>query len=155
MPPRRRKTINDGNADFEVVADAAQKWSDQVLQCRLQGHSWSQTGRAEHIIRFHYWYVPFHCLRDCGVTKWEEWTERGLVVAKGMNYPRDEDGQPLYLLEGFGRVNTEGKGALRLESVSRGDYVEVDSGVEYDAKNMPRSGRTIKALKENKQWPSN
>ena len=141
-------------ATFEEVADAAQAWSDAVLRCRLLGHAWEQY-HSEHILRFRYWHVQFRCERACGVEKWEEWTERGLVTAKGMNYPRDEDGKPLYLLEGVGRVNTDGRGALRLESVGRMKYIEVQGGPDDDWKNEPRSSKTINKLKENKQWPSN
>lgn len=141
------------DAATEVVASAAKTWSDQVLKCRLLGHSWAQY-RAEHMLHYHYWHVVFRCERGCGVERWEEWTERGMVTAKGMKYPRSERGESLYLLEGFGRVNAEGRGSLRLESVGRTKYYEIEGGEDVP-ENAPHSTTTVKKLKENKQWPSN
>lgn len=138
-------------ASLNAVANAAQTWSTEVLKCRLMGHSWDQY-RAEHMTRYHYWHIRFRCERSCGVEKWEEWTEQGLVTAKGMNYPRDENGKPLYLLEGFGRVDSDGRGVLRLESVTRTKFIEISGN---DPDNAPTSASTIKRLKENKLWPSN
>lgn len=115
----------------QAVVDAARSWASEVLKCRLLGHNWDQDGRARHYAVNRYWLVGFICTRQCGVSKWEEWDERGLVIRKGMHYPRDESsGEPTYLLEGFGRINADDRGALRLETIGRTKPIEIEQGQE-------------------------
>lgn len=157
QPPRKKQTRAAAarkEAPIGEVQKAATTWRTPVLNCRLLGHSWKQT-KAEHILRYHYWYVEFICERRCGVRKWEEWSETGMVQAKGMVYPRDKNGNHTYLLSGFGHVNGEARGVLRLETVIRFGATEVNGDAEHDEDNLPRSSLTEKYLKENNLWPSN
>jgi hypothetical protein len=108
---------------------AANNWSDAVLVCRTLMHSWRQYHAELHKRvgrNASYWTVYYECTRGCGVQRHEEWDMRGLVVRKNMHYPTDDTGQPLYLLVGFGRVTGELRGVIRLESVQRTGYDEVD-----------------------------
>jgi hypothetical protein len=151
--PPPKKVSGRKIAPIGEVQKAASTWRTPVLQCRLMGHSWKQT-RGEHILRYHYWYVEFACDRKCGVRKWEEWSETGDVLAKGMVYPTDSHGHHTYLLSGFGHIDGSARGVLRLESVIRFNPIEVNGDAEHDEDNQPRSSRTEKFLKESKQWPS-
>lgn len=142
-----------GAATVGEVQAAATHWSDAVLRCRLRGHSWEQEPNGHEFIHWRksdYWHVKFFCEHGCHVRKWEEWDSRGMVTAKGMIYPRDKEGRPTYLLEDVGRMDAEGRGALRLESAMRAAYVRVEGGKDQDTENAPRSALTVRALGENR-----
>lgn len=126
-------------ATYTQVQTAAAGWADAVLQCRTLGHSWAQSN-AVHVRRLRYWQVTYACTRECGVIKYQEWSERGVPFASWMIYPKDEDGNELYLAEGIGRVAGETKGALRIESVMRAGFDE-RTGRASD-EDIPRSSRT-------------
>ena len=107
-------------ASYEDAAELAKQWSAAVLQCRTLGHAWRQSN-ATLITSLNYWRVNYTCIRGCNVTKVEEWNSRGVVIGKGMHYPKDpETGEALYLTEHIGRINSDAKGALRLENATRG-----------------------------------
>jgi hypothetical protein len=109
------------------VQAAAEGWTDAVLECRSQGHAWEQN-RAEWTVDKQYnhsfWNVWYDCIRGCGVEKREEWDKKGVVERKVMRYPRDENGNPTYLMEGLGRIMGENRGVLRLEQVNRLGWTE-------------------------------
>jgi hypothetical protein len=125
------------------VEAIAKEWTEAVLLCRTLGHSWRQSN-AVHVRRLHYWQVSYNCDRGCGCIKYQEWSERGVVYASWMIYPRDNEGRELYLTEGIGRVAGDIKGALRIESVTRTNFTET-SGRATD-EDEPRSSRTLAAV---------
>jgi len=76
------------------------------------------------------WHVEYECTRGCLVWKWQEWNVNGAVIRRSMLYPRDDNGNPLYLLEGLGRITGELLGLVRLESVQRAGFVEASDELE-------------------------
>lgn len=126
-------------ATYNQASTAAKGWADAVLLCRTLGHSWRQSN-AVHVRRLRYWQVTYLCERGCGCQRYQEWNERGVPFASWMVYPKDDDGNDLYLARGIGRVVGETKGALRIESVTRHGFEErTGRAAEED---IPRSART-------------
>lgn len=150
----RKSAVKNGfkTAPRKVVVEAAKDWSMEVLRCRLQTHSWQQYS-IDYDSYYHYYHVVSRCDRGCGVEKWEEWDDEGNVGGKVMVYPKDENGNPTYLLEGFGRIMGEAKGALRIELAKRLGINKSKSNPADPDKDMPpRSGKTVSLLMERGQW---
>lgn len=99
------------HATPEDALEAAQEWTDQILECRTYGHHWTPQGatwtkdrRAIATTQVCPCEATRHVLLD-GRTGW--------VITSHIDYP---DG---YLLKGVGRITGDAKGALRLTVVSR------------------------------------
>ena len=92
-----------------------------MLRCRTRGHSWEQdTNHPENGTKEgRNFVVHFYCTRDCGVSKVQKWTSKGLIVESHMRYPKDSDGHDSYLST-IGYVDKEARGALRIATLTRG-----------------------------------
>ena len=107
--------MKGSTATTAEAKQAAAAWSDAVLECRTLGHSWHQdyehpengTKEGRNYLVF------FYCTRECGVTRVQRWTPRGLIAKTTLHYPRTEDGHQTYLSE-VGAFDRDAKGALRL-----------------------------------------
>lgn len=108
-----------GTASFTEAAKQAQVWATEVLQCRTLGHAWAQDHEHEHngTREGRNYLVYFYCTRECGVTRVQRWTPRGLIVSSSLSYPRDADGRPTYLSE-VGYIDKDARGALRLATLA-------------------------------------
>lgn len=104
-------------ADPEEVAEKAQDWSDEILECRTYGHQWSPL-KAQHVRQWRYFYIVQLCAR-CTTTRHMELSESGgEVFDSWYEYP---DG---YLTKGLGRIAGDARGQLRLATVMRTFKIE-------------------------------
>lgn len=95
----------------EEVESRAAQWSQQVLECRVDGHAW-RPARATHSTAYRFYYVVQRCPR-CQTERHTEMTERGRITARWLDYP---DG---YLSKGAGRIVGDGRDMLRLAALTR------------------------------------
>ena len=100
---------------YNEATQEAAHWDDVVLACRLRGHSWEQYNSKKEGRQYE---VYFECTRKCGCHKTERWDNRGRVLRKHMTYPKDGEGNPLYLST-IGRFDAEMRGALRMATLDR------------------------------------
>lgn len=108
-------------ASPDEVAELAQDWTDEILECRTYGHKWTPH-RAQHVKQYRYFYVIQLCER-CTTTRHMEISESGgEVYDTWYEYP---DG---YLTKGLGRIAGDARGQLRLATVLRTFQVETVSG---------------------------
>lgn len=132
------------NATPEDAQEAAAEWTYAVLQCRTLGHAWQQS-HAVHVARLKFWRVHFTCTRGCGVTRIQEWSERGEIYASWINYPV-VNGRHTYLTNGIGRINGEAKGMLRISAVLRAPTAVEERTGRAREDDLPQSKRTRQAL---------
>jgi hypothetical protein len=130
--PPRQPPMYAERGDVEA---AAVSWTTQQLECRDMGHHWVPMD-AVHIRRLQYYRVSHNCSR-CGMVRVRELSESGHVYATSYEYP---DG---YLLQGLGRIAGDGKDAIRLAALLRGDVAEI-KGRAKDT-DLPRFGATRQA----------
>lgn len=123
-------------ADPAEVEKAAARWSEIFLQCRTYGHHW-EPARATWNARERY----FHQIQRCRCTseRHAEIGERGQKYAQWIDYAEG------YLLEGLGRIGTEGRDVLRLASLRRSFPLEELSDTEA-AQDRPHSAKTREAI---------
>jgi hypothetical protein len=121
-------------ADAREVERQAERWTDEILECRTDGHYW-RPARATHHTAYRFYYIVQRCAR-CLCERHTEMTERGTIAARWIVYT---DG---YLTKGMGRIVGDGRDALRLAALTR----------MYDTTNTrklterPRSMHTREAL---------
>lgn len=99
-------------ADTAVVAEFAQGLDEGALACRDVGHAW----RSRKVIRRRWGFERVMVCRDCHAERREDLDRMARrVKAYAVQYP---DG---YLLpKGSGRLDADGKAAMRLELLTRG-----------------------------------
>jgi hypothetical protein len=115
MPSQRRNAPRLASA--QDVAELAQDWTDEILECRTYGHKWTPH-RAQHVKQYRYFYVIQLCPR-CLTTRHMEISEAGgEVFDTWYEYP---DG---YLTKGLGRITGDARGQLRLATVLRTFKIE-------------------------------
>jgi hypothetical protein len=109
VTPLRQRSYT---ADPGQVATFAQTLTEGALACRDVGHGW-KSGRVKRVGRG---YHRIMICRDCGAERPEDLDGSARrVKVYAVQYP---DG---YLLpKGSGRVDSEGKAAMRLELLRRG-----------------------------------
>jgi hypothetical protein len=104
--------LEDGSADPKAVADWSSGLPDSYVLCRDMGHTW-RPFRATFNQDMNAYDRTLRCGR-CRTERQQVIGLNGLILSGGYNYP---DG---YLSpSGSGRINGQGKGALRLESTLR------------------------------------
>lgn len=104
-------------ADTDDVIEFAAGLSEDFLYCRELGHNWRPYSAGEllggkkedQVVGY---YRTLRCSR-CETKREQEVTDRGLILRNFYVYP---DG---YILDGLGRIVGDGRGALRLESITR------------------------------------
>lgn len=96
-------------ADLGEVEIAAHAMSDQYIQCRDFGHTWTlwRVFRKKG-----YFERQLHC-RRCKTNRTQTLSNRGEVLHSHYQY---EEG---YQLKGMGRMLADGKNVLRVEAMSR------------------------------------
>jgi hypothetical protein len=109
-PPLTR--LNDGSADPQAVADWSAHLSDGYLMCRDMGHTW-RPFKANYQEDMNAYNRVLRCGR-CKTERYQTIGLNGLILGGNYSYP-DGYQSPA----GSGRINGEGKGALRLESTLR------------------------------------
>jgi hypothetical protein len=120
-------------ASVEDVERAIASWSPEVLMCRKAKHSFREQVHATRYPDFGYWRVIYRCVGECDVKQWQEWNLNGRVLASGLIYPKDADGNELYLMPpGWGRVDADGYDLIRLETQRQLGYTEVTGADEED-----------------------
>ena len=123
-------------ASTEQIADAADRWTDDQLACRAFGHNW-QPFDAEHVKRLRYYRITLLC-RRCTMRRYQEISERGIVFATWYTAPAG------YHTEGLGQIVGEGKGIVRIASITRSGVTEVAGRAKQD--DLPRSAKTAQAI---------
>lgn len=120
MPRRMRRAalaiVDDApyppsaDVDLKAVEEFAAGLKKTFLHCRELGHLWRPfrarrhpDGGFERTLR---------CSR-CGTTRRQSLSSRGMVLSNVYEHPEG------YLTNGLGRIVGEGRGLLRLESISR------------------------------------
>lgn len=121
-------------AETREVERQATSWSDEVLECRVDGHMW-RPARATHHTTYRYYYVVQRCPR-CLCERHTEMTERGTITARWITYA---DG---YLCKGMGRIVGDGRDILRLSALTR----VYDASNTRKATERPRSMHTREAI---------
>lgn len=123
-------------ADPDVVDQAAQRWTDEQIACRLNRHYWGD--RRMTLLSRHangLLTIEQRCGRGCGVSRQANMNERtGYLVGAGWQtkYPKpSDDALPGYLLKdssgkGVGRVDESGRARLRLASIVGLPITDVD-----------------------------
>lgn len=97
-------------AELKEVESFAQGLPDKYLECRELGHNWkpytaSSTGEGT-------WLRTLACNR-CRTKREQEISDRGIVMKNQYIHPEG------YLHAGMGRIVGDGRGLLRLESITR------------------------------------
>lgn len=116
------------------VRKMAQTWDQDQLECRLYGHDWkpqraNQDGKTLLIA------VVQLCPR-CDSERHQEISGRtGAVFAQWIDYGEG------YLMQGMGRIGSDGRNVLRLEAVTQ--IYKITQGTV-----TPHSGVTREALQE-------
>jgi hypothetical protein len=112
-------------ASRQDVEEAAADWTAAVLQCRLHNrHNWEPMM----VTHDRYGYtVSERCSRTisnrvsrCGCTRTFDMDARGYISKPHISYPQEG-----YLLKGLGRVDADGRAALRLVWVTGMNVTEV------------------------------
>jgi hypothetical protein len=102
----------DGSADVQAVADWASRLIDSYIMCRDMGHTW-RPFKANYQQEMNAYNRVLRCGR-CKSERDQIIGLNGLILSGHYVYPEG------YLTpEGSGRVNGNGRGALRLESTLR------------------------------------
>lgn len=98
-------------ASRAAVEAAAAEWNNAVLVCRKENrHEW-RPAIVTHD-RFGYTIVE-RCARRCGCRRTYDMDPRGYISKPKILYPTEG-----YLLKGLGRVDADGRAALRLAWVA-------------------------------------
>lgn len=105
------RTAEDGYASREDVKRQAAGWTGEVLECRVDGHTW-RPSRASYHATHHYFYIVQRCAR-CQSERHRELNAFGHVVASWYVYA---DG---YLTKDVGRIVGEARDELRLSALER------------------------------------
>ena len=95
-------------AQRRAVEKAAEKWGDNVIECRSYGHAWTPYSVAQHKGGYA---IAQVCSRGCGCGRVRWMDKRGYPDRWRMTYPGD------YLLKGLGRIDRAGRAALALASI--------------------------------------
>jgi hypothetical protein len=99
-------------ASPEDALEAAENWTDKMLECRTYGHQWRP--QAATYTKDRKAIATSQICRSCDAERHATLDARtGWVIATHIDYP---DG---YLLKGVGRITGDAKGALRLTTVTR------------------------------------
>lgn len=118
---KRRPTPSNQYADLADVQEFASTLGEGFLECRDNGHTWKRLSAR--------WYPHLgiyrrvHRCRNCKSERWQELSDKGHILRKGIDYAEG------YLLQGLGRVVGDGRDAMRLESMLR-NAIEVDEDEE-------------------------
>lgn len=114
MPQKARKqpVVPDWAATPQAVMDAADRWSNEIRECRLNRHHWPGRQSVTHYPKQHYYELRQDCGRKCGVYRTNEMDEQGYLLDKW--HPHYPTG---YLLRGVGRMGIDGTAALRLDQM--------------------------------------
>ncbi len=97
-------------ADVGEVAAFAAELPEKFLHCRELSHTWRPFDVGRH--RDGGFERTIRCTR-CRAKKVQHLDASGMLLGSKMEYPKG------YLHEGLGRIIGEGRGALRLASISR------------------------------------
>jgi hypothetical protein len=107
-------------ADPDAVEQAAQNWSDAMVQCRIFGHNWRAL-TVTHAMGSYT--IRQRCSRRCGCERESVMNERGYLHG-GWKLTYAEG----YLLErGTGRVDGDGRARLRIVALRSMNVVEGES----------------------------
>ena len=110
--PRTTTAASIGGADPKEVAAWSENLPDSFLLCRDMGHTW-RPFRAYYSTELHAYERVLRCGR-CKTERKQSIAENGLILSGSYDYP---DGYTAPA--GTGRIDGNGRGALRLESVLR------------------------------------
>ena len=100
------------SADPEVVANWSSTLPDGFIQCRDMGHTW-RPYTAEYDIDVNAYRRVLRCNR-CKTKREQYIGLGGLILSGGYTYPEGYQAP-----KGTGRIDGNGRGALRLESTRR------------------------------------
>lgn len=110
--PSRFTVVEESNyADTAEVAAWAASLPERFLHCREMNHNWKPYDVGRH--RDGGWERRLRCVR-CKTIKTQHLSVLGMLIGNA-SYVHPEG----YLHEGLGRIVGEGRGALRLESITR------------------------------------
>ena len=113
----RRRSANaetqESQRIYREVQKQAKSMEDEYLVCRAGGHAFTVPLTARKV-RGGY-EESFACRNECGVKRSRVLDAYGLIVQSNMDY----SGAKGYLLVGTGRLTGYGKGALRVENITR------------------------------------
>lgn len=104
-------------ASRKDVERAIKDWTIAVLACRLRGHDWPIGKGVTAVPTSGGWIITEWCRRKCGVHRWYFMSKTGHTERSHSIYPR-ADGVEFYLLKGLGRVDVNGRAAIRLAALS-------------------------------------
>lgn len=112
-PGRPGLTLVEGPryADVGEVESFAEALPDSFLHCRELGHLWRPYSGGRHSDGTGFSRI-LKCYR-CKTKREQEIDSRGMILANKYIYPEG------YQVEGLGRIIGEGRGVLRLQSLSR------------------------------------
>lgn len=96
-------------ADPKVVRKAAKKMEDPHVHCRTLGHVWAHRTVKHHTQGF----LQVLGCKTCGTTKEQIINRRGEILHSVTDYAEG------YLLKGLGRLRSDTRSVLRLESLKR------------------------------------
>jgi hypothetical protein len=120
--PRLTVVSDQHYADLGQVADFAASLPEAFLHCRELGHNWRPNTAGKY--KDGGYLRVLRCSR-CRTKRREELTSTGMKISTSYEHP---DG---YLTDGIGRIVGEGRGLLRLESMTRSipeDAEELERG---------------------------
>jgi len=100
-----------GEASLDEVRELAEGMSDKFLQCRELTHNWLPFNVGRH--RDGGYERTLRCSR-CRTRKIQHLDINGMLIGS----PRYEHAEG-YLVEGMGRITSEGRGMLRVVSIAR------------------------------------
>lgn len=112
MRRRALARITAGVADYESATAWAQEMDDKYLLCRDMGHTW-QPFTASFDTSMSCYLRVLRC-RRCRTERHQSLSMRGAIIGSNYVYP-----EGYVAPQGTGRIDSDGRSALRLVSVLR------------------------------------
>lgn len=103
-------------AEPAAVEKAAETWSDDYVDCRINGHNWSRKHQTVH--RYGTGFVITQKCPTCKNQREMEMDSRGYGQKWHMKYAEG------YLLKNMGRVDQDGRAVLRLAGIRNAKIIE-------------------------------
>jgi hypothetical protein len=144
--PLKRRLANDNVADLDAVAEAMERWTPAMIECREGRHLFTKRSptSVDNNPAYRYIYEVRECERRCGVERHREIHPlTGVVINQWLNYTRAKERG--YLLEpGTGRLDRLALGAVRLRMLE--DEGKINNLTRAQGRKRPPSSAAMKRL---------